>query len=412
MKRIGRNSEDIKKFNRSLVLQILAKRDICSRAELAVSTGLTQATITKIVDSMIEAGVVKEGGMIAGKLDRRSINIKLNKHICKVLAVKIARKSFDVAAFCLDGTLIEQNHIPIDISHGARFAIEQIKKATQAMCNRYLDIMAIGMAVPGPYMYNEGKIAIMSEFSGWDKIDIRNEFTSEFDLPIIIEHDANAGALAEWNGRLNKNGDVLLCFLASEGIGSGIISDGVIFRGNDGVAGEVGHMSINMHGPKCSCGNYGCLEKYCSAISFVRWVQEDLIHHPESSLNSEPEITPEVVFKHMKQGDPFSIEEVKKVGAYMGYGIANAVYLYNPNEIVITDIMTGGGEILLNAIKEVVKERVLPRLYQDLEIRLSTSKYDTILKGAAALAIDFLFEHPAMLYTLNVKCTEQLNPAK
>ena len=102
--------------------------------------------------------------------------------------------------------------------------------------------------------------------------------------------------------------------MASEGIGAGVISDGKIIRGVDGVAGEVGHMSIQMDGPKCVCGNRGCLELYSSAISFAKFVEEDLRGHPESSLNRENVITAETVFAHMRQGDAFSREEVQKVG--------------------------------------------------------------------------------------------------
>lgn len=399
MENVGRNFESMHNFNRSLILRILSKSKTCTRSQLAKNTGLTQASISKIISGMIDVGVVQESGLTTGKLGRRSISISLNRDICKVLAVKIARRSFDVAVFKLGGELVEQHHQPLNTSDGPHAAIEEILQTARRYCDKYEDIDAIGVAVPGPYLRNQGKIAIMSEFLGWDKIDIRDAFSSEFDLPVRIEHDANASALAEWSyGTKNSEGGMMVSFLASEGIGAGIINNGAILQGVDGVAGEVGHMSIDINGKRCVCGNCGCLELYCSSLSFAKWVGEELKENPESSLNAEREITAEIIFEHMRSGDRFSIDSVKKVGRYIGCGMANIVYLYNPKEIVVTDIMTGGGQVLIEAAKDAVRERTLAPLNEHLDIRLTTLPYDTILMGAAALATETLLDQPSRLY--------------
>ncbi len=402
MYRTGQNPEDMQRFNRSLVLRILSKRVTCTRSEIAESTELAPASITKIISSMIEAGIVHEGAPTTGKMGRRSISISLNRDICKLIAVKIARKSFDVAVFRFGGEMVEQYSQKIDVLQGADYAMAQIKQAAERFVKKYPDVRAMGVAVPGPYMRNLGRIAIMSEFSGWDKVDIRDEFANAFNMPVSIEHDANASALAEWQfGGPDIDEGLMVSFLASEGIGAGAIDSGQLLLGVNGVAGEVGHMSINVDGPKCVCGNCGCLELYCSALSFARWVRDDLRNHPESSLNNEQDITAEVIFEHMRRGDAFAIAEVKKVGAYVGYGMANLVYLYNPHEIVMTDIMTGGGELLLDAARETVRSRTLPILSENLTIRATTLEHDSILMGAAALAMESLLDDPAQLYQFN-----------
>lgn len=398
----GTNQEGMQSQNRSLILQILSDVDTCTRTELAEHTGLTPASITKIIGEMIEHGIVVEGGNVAGKKQRRSVAISLNRQLCKVLAVKIARRSFSVAVFELGGRMLGMVHRVITVAREhPEMVMDDLMGEIHTCMRQYHDIRAIGVGVPGPYLRDEGKIAIMSEFSGWEQINISQRISSEVDIPVIVEHDANAGAFAEWRfGRSFGYGNrgTLVSLLASEGIGAGVINGGQILRGNAGVAGEVGHMSINLHGPRCVCGNYGCLEQYTSALSFAKMVTKDLENHPESSLNRESVITATTVFNHMRSGDTFAIEEVKKVGRYMGVGMANIVYLYNPSEIIMTDIMTGGGEILLNAAREVVKERTLPVLSEKLVIRRTELKYDTILMGAAALAEDYLLENPSRLY--------------
>lgn len=398
----GTNHEVMQEQNRSIILQIIAKRGICTRAELALHTGLTPASITKIIAELIEGGIVVERGAVAGKLRRRSVGISLNKDLYKVLSVKIARRSFSVAVFGMGGRMVEMIHrvIIAERAH-PELVMSDLMDEVHKFLRQYKEICVAGVAVPGPYLRNEGRIALMSEFSGWDQINVYQRFSEELDIPVIIEHDANACAFAEWRyGGDFGYGDrgLLVGLLASEGIGAGIISRGKIIRGAVGTAGEVGHMSINSRGPRCTCGNYGCLEMYTSALAFANQVAKDLEKHPESSLNGESTISANAVFEHMRRGDAFAIEEVKKVGRYMGIGLANIVYLYNPNEIVITDIMTGGGEILLEAARRVVKERTLPVLNENLTIRYTNLEHDAILMGAAAIAEDYLLENPSTLY--------------
>lgn len=398
----GTNHEGMQAQNRSLILQILSEKGICTRAELASYTGLTPASITKIVADMIQNGIVAEIGAVAGKMKRRSVGIALNKQLYKVLSVKIARKSFSVAVFEMGGQMLEMVHHVITPQHARpETVMEDLLVEIHNFLRVHRDIRVVGVAVPGPFLRKEGRIALMSEFSGWERVNVYERLTEELNIPVVIEHDANACAFAEWRlggGYGYGNKGVLVGLLASEGIGAGIISEGKILRGMQGTAGEVGHMSINLNGPRCTCGNYGCLEQYTSALSFAAFVRRELRDHPESSLNNEAVITANTVFEHMAKGDAFAIEEVKKVGRYMGVGMANIVYLYNPDAIIITDIMTGGGQILLDAAKEVVAQRTLPVLNENLVIRYTNLKYDTILMGAAALAEDYLLENPSRLY--------------
>ena len=402
MIRTGTNYEGMQAANRALILQILANRSSCTRADLSRETGLTQAAISKIIGDMVAANIVLERGSVPGKKGRRSVRIELNPSQAKVIAVKIARKSYSLAVAWLSGMFLEERWHPVDVDATTpRQVMDSIKAEIRGFLSTYDDVKAIGVAVPGPFLSREGRIAIMSEVSGWNDINIHEEFSQAFSLPVAIEHDANAGALAEWFGNQRaglRDQRTLVLFLASEGIGAGVVNDGEILRGDDGVAGEVGHMSIDMNGPRCSCGNRGCLELYCSALSFARFVKEDLKEHPESSLRKEKEITAETVFRHMRQGDAFAAGEVRKAGRYMGVGMANIVYLYNPSEIIITDIMTGGGQIMLDAIRREVADRTLKDLTRDLEIHYTVHKHDTILFGAGVVAVELLMQNPERLY--------------
>ena len=157
-------------------------------------------------------------------------------------------------------------------------------------------------------------------------------------------------------------------------------------------------MSINVMGSRCICGNCGCLEMYCSALSFMKYVRTELPEHPESALYSEKKLTADTVFKHMRQGDAFAVACVKHVGTYLGYGIANIVNIYDPKEIVISDILAGGGEIMMHALRESVCERILPDIYKDITIRYSSIPDDLILYGAGSVAIDHILNSTEFFY--------------
>ena len=183
--------------------------------------------------------------------------------------------------------------------------------------------------------------------------------------------------------------------LVGEGVGAGIVYEGQLLLGADGIAGEIGHMTISFSGRYCQCTplSQGCLEQYCSSISFIRDVSEALPLHPESRLSGITDLTPESVFR-AAETDEWAREMVRKEGFYLGIGIVNVINIYNPDVIVISDIMSEGGELLLESIRETVKGRVIPELYETTRICYSQLPYNTSLFGAAAVAVDHILMNP------------------
>lgn len=399
MGKIGMNSLDIQESNRASILRILVKEGVLTRVELSRMTGLKQATITNIINEFLAAGVVSETGTMKGNRGRRTIGISINAEQFNILGIKIARRSYTIGIFDIRNRLLERIYKKQDGNLNAAVMLQDIVAESKTLLAKYGNCCAIGVAVPGPYLRREGRIAVMSEFVGWESINIVEQLSQAFEQPVFVEHDANAGALGEWSCRgASHTDDVLVHLLASEGIGTGVVINGKIISGYRGIFGEVGHMSIDAMGAKCVCGNYGCLEMYCSALALVRDVSSELPKHPDSSLNGEERITADAVFKHMAQGDPFCISAVKRVGRYLGIGITNIVNIYDPKEIVISDIMSGGGEVMMSTIRETVRDRLLPDVFKDLVIRYSNVPEDLILYGAASVAIDRVLDKPDFFY--------------
>jgi predicted NBD/HSP70 family sugar kinase len=391
----GTNLEDIQEMNRSLLLKLIRKYRICTRAQLAKETGLKQASITKIIASLIELGIVREVGVVDGEKGRRSIGISINNHLYKFIGVKLSRKSFSIGVYDLFGEEYKFKSEKIDMLNGATVTLNKMKMVVQELMREYEDVAAIGIAIPGPFLKTKGKIAIITELPGWENIDIKDEFDKTFSIPVFVEHDANAAALAEWWFSENhfENG-VMVNLLAGEGVGAGIIIDGQLFAGSQGMAGEVGHMSIDYNGRKCSCGSYGCLEKYCTTYVLIKETKENLKQYPESILNDDADLTTEGIFEAMELGDELAVEMVQLMGQYMGYGIVNIANVYNPNWVIISETMSRGGEVLLQSIRETVRPRLLCSVYENISIQITEFSNDSILYGAAAIAADNFLKSP------------------
>jgi predicted NBD/HSP70 family sugar kinase len=391
---LGKNLSDVLKSNRSLLVKLLMMNGPCSRSDLAMISQLSQAAVTKIVNALINFDIVEEIGLGKGIKGRRTIKLRLKSEKFFVVAVKISRREFYTGCFDLSAKMYSTEVHPIHPEDTPIQVISRIERIIKEYCNNH-NIIAAGFSVPGPYLREKGIIAKMTEFNGWEKVNLLDYFTSHLEIPVYIEHDANAGAIAEW--WLGKNmSSSLVHIIASEGIGAGILINGKLLYGSDGIAGEIGHMSIDINGRSCQCAPYsrGCLEQYCSSLSFIRDIKEQLPVHTESILYNKTDITISDVFSAARNGDEFAISMIKKVGYYLGIGIANVVNIYNPDSIIISDIMTQAGDIMLESIRETVKRRILPEIYQNLTINYSTLQCDSTLYGAALVAIDGFLENP------------------
>ena len=391
---IGNNNSDLTEMNRSAIVRILQK-DVYSRADLARITGLTQASITKITAALIEMGIVSEVGMIKGNGNRRSIGLRLHSENKQIVGVKFSRQMFSIGVFDISGKLYAMRQTEFELDHDPQSVLEDMKGQIRDTLSKYKNVVAIGMAVPGPYLREKGKIAIITAMPGWRDVNFIAEFKEQFDKPLFIEQDANAGALAEWwFGNHRRPITTLAYLLAGEGIGSGIVDNGNLLIGMKGIASEIGHMSINVNGPKCECGNHGCLELYCSAPRMLNQVQHAIPELLSKRYRNRADAC-EAVFEEARKGNKAAAEIVSEIGVYLGYGCLNIMNAYNPDIIVIRDILSKGGDLILPEIIQTVKDRALPEVYENVRIEISKLSVDPTLFGAAAIATDKVLRKPS-----------------
>lgn len=245
------------------------------------------------------------------------------------------------------------------------------------------DIIGVGLGSPG-LIDKKGETIIFSpNLPRWRNIPIKLLVTERFSMPCVLENDANAAAWGEkWVGA-GKDVRSLVMLTLGTGIGGGIVIDNKLWRGANNVAAEIGHMIIQMDGPKCSCGNNGCIEAYASATAMVRRFKELLKSGVSSSLKDSREITAKMINDAAFQGDKASLDVIEETGRYLGIALVNVMHILNPEMIVLTGGMIGSGELLMNPIRQVTKQKAFEASYKDTKIVFSQLGNDAGIIGAA-----------------------------
>ena len=399
------NQEKQQKINRTLVLKLLRQEGLASRADIAKLSGLQRATITNIVKELMDLGIVVEDGLLAGDKGRRSIGIRINGEKFGVVGVMVTREYFGVSLIGLSGEIHEIKYYKLEEADTVYDSIHRIKEAIHEIMEskKNFTTLAVGVAVPGPYKRDGDEIVFVTNLVGWDGVTVSSILKEGFDIPVYIENDANAGALAQlWNYRKNLSSKEMAYIVAGQGIGCGSISNGYLLKGALGIAGEIGHITINYQGPRCECGNYGCLEMYCSLLVFKRNIRSRLEKGEVSCVREAYEkkgyLSIATLKAAVEKKDTVVIEEFDKICEYLSVGIINVINQLNPELVIIGDALAEiGGDYMLEKVKKRIKERVRPIIWENLQVELNEIPENPILVGAAAIAAQYVFEEPEKL---------------
>lgn len=381
-RRKGLSIEGVQGHNRQVILKALHDLGTCSRKDISDVSGLDQATVTRAIVPLLENGVVEEVGLVKGGRGRRSINLDFSATGRHVLCLRLQRRSFSIAVFNLRGEPINSKEFQIRRGQSAKKIFTDISRRMEKLINDLDQIDGIGVAVPGPFLERDERVILITESPEWQGFDLIPELRSRFpDIPVFSTHDAKAAALTEWQHTARNTGaKVLLYVSAGQGIGSALVVGGEVYRGALGLAGELGHMSIDVDGPICNCGNTGCLELFASRIALLRAIRERAANAKDNvGLSTEASFA-EIVDAHVS-GNALVIEEVNKVARYLAQGITNCINFVNPDLIVIGDEYALLGKPFLNVIRARVERCVLPSVFSSVRIELSTLTEDTVLKG-------------------------------
>ncbi|HEY8412523.1 MAG TPA: ROK family protein [Pyrinomonadaceae bacterium] len=249
------------------------------------------------------------------------------------------------------------------------------------------ELKAVSVVVPGTVNVAEGMVVKAPNLPCLDGFPLAAALTNELDLPAILENDANAAAVGEmWQGAA-RGCRTIICVTLGTGVGGGIILDGELWRGVDGAAAEIGHMCVDpFGGVACTCGSRGCLEVFASATAIVRMTREARPRYPDSVLHASSDLTAESIFEAGLQGDELALEIFRRMGVYLGIGLANLINILNPEMIVIGGGVVNGWDLFEKHMLHEVEERAFPLLAARVKIERAKCGDDAGLLGAARLA--------------------------
>jgi predicted NBD/HSP70 family sugar kinase len=373
----------VQEFNRSVILRVIHNRGVCSRKEISVDTGLDQATVTRAITPLIEDGIVEEVSLIKGPRGRRSIGLSFNSRRFRVIAVRLQRLSFSVAFFDLLGKMLDMTEKPIPHRCPPEHTFGEIVATIDAyLANAEEDLIGIGVALPGPFLEKDERIILMTESPGWQTFDLVSQIRGYYhELSVVSDHDAKVAALAVWREQAVALGSKIMLYIsAGQGVGSGLVVNGQVFKGSQGIAGEVGHTSINVNGRRCKCGNHGCLELYTSHFTLIRNIQQKAKDTSETSLTEDASFAD--VVSAYRAGDTLAVTEVERVARYLAQGIINYINLVNPDLIILGDEYAAFGEAFLAALDKQLQASILPSIYKNLCLQLVDIEGDLVLKGS------------------------------
>ncbi|MDH3496415.1 MAG: ROK family protein [Gemmatimonadota bacterium] len=238
---------------------------------------------------------------------------------------------------------------------------ESLARTRQALGTDRLDIAGVGVGAPGPLDTDRG-IVIVAPNLGWRDLPLRDRIADGTGLTATLDNDANCATLGEWWQGAARGGRVVIGLTIGTGIGGGIVLDGQIFHGASDVAAEFGHMTVDVTGRRCKCGNYGCLEAYASGPAIAARAVEDLEAGTPSAIPTYVDgdltkVTAQTVYQAAHDGDPFALDVVRETARFLGAGIANLVNVLNPDVVVVTGGVTKAGDRLFGPLRIDVARR-------------------------------------------------------
>lgn len=290
------------------------------------------------------------------------------------------------------GTILTRGSITTRLDISFADQVRQMAECALEMIRRgeipVEDIHSVGVGVPGIADQKTGRIIRCTNMN-WLDLPFRDEFQKHLNKPVLIDNDANVAALAENVAGVSAGCGSSVFMTLGTGIGSGIVLNGRVWSGAHGIGGELGHTILELDGVPCSCGNLGCLERYCSATAIIRMAREQVLVHPESLImtmaGDAENINARIVFDAAKEGDATAEKIFRKYIRYLSMAIANVTNFLDPEMIVLGGGVSKAGNFLLDAVRTQTKEYVLFNMQPMPRIEIARLGAEAGIIGAAML---------------------------
>lgn len=394
----------MREMNLALVLNTLRLHAPISRSGLSSATGLNKATVSSLVKELQAHELVREIGVDTTSMDigRPGINLELNPEAGYIVGAEIGVDFISVLVtnFAVEilARRYESTHTLKTQEAILNRTIKLLKDSCQEANRTQQPIFGIGLGVPGVVDSSSGNL-ILAPNLGWKDIPLRDLLEHEFNVPFFVDNEANMAVLGESYFGAGQDSDFVLCIIVGAGLGGGIVLNGQLLSGVSGLAGEVGHTTIDPDGELCSCGNRGCWETLVSQRALYRYIRKAILGGSSSTLaaltgGNLNRLTVPMVVQAAQQGDEVALQAWQELGYWFGVGLANLVNTLNPERIVIGGSLSLGHEFILPVVKEVVAQRALHWPCQSCAIVIAEHGMDACAMGGIATVYRKILSQP------------------
>ncbi|ACO33698.1 MULTISPECIES: ROK family protein [Acidobacterium] len=369
------SSETARRINRDILLEIIRARQPISRADLARVSGLQRSTVSQIIEQLIEELWIREGAVARLPRGRRPTMLVLNEDVV-VLTADLHPRKAAIAVIDLNGRVL--SHAELSLSHDpakvATAILECMRRLRQAHPEK--SFRGVGVSLPGR-VDSQTQRLIFAPNLHWPDFDLRQALAKGLRMPVEMENAANACLTSElWFGRMQGVQNAVL-ITVSEGIGGGILANGQLVTGQNGMAGEFGHISLDPRGPRCGCGQRGCWETFASCKAALR-------HYQESSGASR-RIAYQDLLALGAEKNPHAVGALTEQARQIGRGLRLVIASLSPELVLIAGEVTSAWNLVAPALRKEMEAQWLGGTMPRIEPTFDSDA--ARLRGAAAMLL-------------------------
>lgn len=375
----------LREANRARIVDSLKHHGRLTQVELAGTTGLSPATVSNIVKELSAAGILHTTA--TSRSGRRAVQVSLARKLGLVAGVHFSSRHLRVAIADVTQVIVADSHVPLarDYRHDAELdrAALLLTDLAESLGIGVGDLQCIGLAVPAPLDVRSGRVATPWLMRGWENVEPASALSRRIGSPVYADSESNLGALAEARSGAGRGSTSMIYLRAGYTIGSGLILEGRPFHGFNGLAGQVGHMTLDENGAVCRCGSRGCLETVAAAPALLE------LFPAADGMHRVGDITAAAA-----AGDASSRRVLADAGRQLGIAVGNLCNIIDPERIVVGGELAIAGEILLSPLRHALERSALVAAQGPPEVLQGELGDAAELMGAIALAVAHVAVEP------------------
>jgi len=372
------------------VLARIRREGRCTSRELVRATGMSRSTVAARLELLIDRGMLSSLGDEPSTGGRKPATFAFNEDHGVVLTADVGATHSRLAVCDLAGTPIVEHAAHRPVARGPKPFVTWMTQRWRALlddCGRREDtILGIGVGLPAPVAFRSGSPYRPPIMPGWNEFPLAEVLGQTFGVPVLVDNEVNLMALGEYWTNYRSESHLLFVKIAT-GIGAGIVSEGRIYRGADGAAGDIGHLAVEGHaGVLCSCGYSGCLEAIASGSAIAGKLRQADVKADDAGD----------VVRWVERGHPQALREVRAAARVIGDALAGVVNVLNPSVLVIGGDLAKADEHLLPGIRAAISSRSLPLATRTLRVERSRLGDRAGVIGAAVTTIEHVLSPEAI----------------